>query len=158
MTSKKGEEKTKISKKAMLSAMEKTLGIVSTACQQVGITRQTHYRWMREDDKYKEKIENIEEKAIDFTESKLFQLISGIKLPETKVFIADGQIVTHETIRHFAPDTAAVIFHLKTKGKRRGYVEKQEMEHSGQVSAPQFTDAQIDKILSAVHDPSSNKK
>ena len=42
-----------IQKKAMLEAMEGSLAIVTTACKAVGISRDTHYRWMKEDPEYK---------------------------------------------------------------------------------------------------------
>ncbi len=115
----------------MLEALEKTLGIVSTACKKAGISRQTHYDWMEGDIAYKAAVENIEEKSLDFSESKLFELITGVKLPETKVFMYKGEIVTKKMIKHFAPDTAAVIFHLKTKGKKRGYFERMEVGGPG---------------------------
>jgi transcriptional regulator of acetoin/glycerol metabolism len=38
-----------IHKKAMLDALEKTLGVVTSACKSVDIARQTHYRWLQED-------------------------------------------------------------------------------------------------------------
>ena len=88
-------------KKAMLEALEKSLGVVSTACKAVGISRQTHYNWLKED-KYKTAVEELSEVAIDFAESHLHKLIK------------DG-------------NPAATIFFLKTKGKGRGYVERQEI-------------------------------
>lgn len=97
---------TDIHKKAMIEALEKSLGIVTTACKQVGISRQTHYEWLREDENYKAAVEGIADIALDFAESKLHKSIDG------------------------GSDTA-IIFYLKTKGKRRGYVERQEVEHSG---------------------------
>ena len=39
-------------KRDMLEALGKSLGIVSTACIKVGIARQTHYRWLKEDEEY----------------------------------------------------------------------------------------------------------
>jgi transcriptional regulator of acetoin/glycerol metabolism len=39
-------------KKAMIAALEKSLGIVTTACKTVGIDRGSHYNWMREDEEY----------------------------------------------------------------------------------------------------------
>jgi len=89
-------------KKAMVAALEKSLGVVSTACKAVDISRQTHYRWMREDEDYKTAVEELSEVAVDFAESHLHKLIR------------DG-------------NPAATIFFLKTKGKGRGYVERQEI-------------------------------
>jgi hypothetical protein len=89
-------------KQAMLQALEKSLGVVTTAARQTGIDRGTHYNWLKEDAEYKEAVESIEDIALDFAETKLHTLIQN-------------------------EDTAATIFYLKTKGKRRGYVERQEL-------------------------------
>ena len=93
-------------KEALLQALEKSLGVVTRACKQVGIGRATFYRWLDEDKNFKDNVNSIQEVALDFAESQLFNQIQ------------DGS-------------TAATIFYLKTKGKRRGYVERQELEHSG---------------------------
>lgn len=90
-------------KKAMIEALEKSLGIVTTACKSVGIERNTHYVWMREDEEYKKAVIGVEDIALDFAESKL-----------------------HKSIEK-GSDTAT-IFYLKTKGKKRGYIERSEMQ------------------------------
>ena len=55
----------------MVEALEKSLGIVSPACKLVGIHRQTHYRWINEDSEYKKEVDDVENVALDFAESKL---------------------------------------------------------------------------------------
>ena len=90
-------------KKAMLEALERALGIVTTACERANIARQTHYNWMKTDADYKAAVHLIHERTLDFAESSLHKAIK------------DG-------------DVAAVIFYLKTRGKARGYVERQEVE------------------------------
>jgi len=95
----KSTDKKKI---AMLEALEKSLGVVTTACKKVGIDRTTHYRWMREDDQYKADVEATKDITLDFAESQLHKQIQ------------DG-------------NTTATIFYLKTQGKKRGYVEGQEL-------------------------------
>lgn len=97
---------TDILKKAMLEALEKSLGIVTTACKTVGISRETHYRWLREDEAYKESVDSIADLTLDFVESQLHRQIQNGEVTST-------------------------IFYLKTKGKKRGFIEKQEIEHSG---------------------------
>ncbi|HNB10283.1 MAG TPA: helix-turn-helix domain-containing protein [bacterium] len=91
-----------IQKRAMLEALEKSLGVVTTAAKVVGIDRTTHYKWMTSDKKYKKAVENIDNVALDFVESKLFKSIEKGR-------------------------DAPIIFYLKTKGKKRGYIERQEI-------------------------------
>lgn len=93
-------------KKALLDALEKSLGVVTTACKTVGVDRGTFYHYCNSDAKFKQAVDEISDLALDFAESKLFKQIEK-------------------------GDTTATIFYLKTKGKRRGYVEKIEQEHSG---------------------------
>lgn len=92
-------------KKAFLDALEKSLGVVTQACMATGIPRRTVYNWLRDDPKFKADVDELSQVAVDFAESQLFQKIKK-------------------------GDTIAIIFYLKTKGKARGYVEKQELDHS----------------------------
>ncbi len=94
--------KTEQHKKAIIEALEKSLGVVTTACKKVGIGRTTFYGWLKDDPDFAEKVNDIQEIALDFVESKLFENIK------------DGK-------------TAEMIFYLKSKGKKRGYVERQEI-------------------------------
>lgn len=101
------QDRTEKHKIAMLEALEKTLGVVTSACKIVGIDRTTHYQWLKDDVAYKEAVKSIDDVAIDFAESQLHKQIGKGK-------------------------TQATIFYLKTKGKKRGYVEKQELDISGE--------------------------
>ena len=95
--------------KAMLEALEKSLGVVATASKACGLHRSSHYVWMQESPTYAEAYHEIKELVLDFAESHLHQLI------------AKG-------------DVASTIFFLKTKGKNRGYVERTEI--TGSEGAP----------------------
>lgn len=89
-------------KKALIEALEKSLGIVTTACKQVGIGRTTFYNYYNNDQEFKAQVDDIANMSLDFAESKLLEQIKD-------------------------NSTAATIFYLKTKGKKRGYVERQEI-------------------------------
>lgn len=97
-------------KKAMYDALVKQLGIVSNAAKQAGIDRTTHYKWLREDENYKAWVEEIPDLTLDFAESALFLQIKEGNVP-------------------------SIIFFLKTKGRERGYVEKQELDVTGQMES-----------------------
>jgi hypothetical protein len=89
-------------KKALLEALEKTLGVVQGACKIVGISRTTYYQYLKDDAEFKKAVDDIENIALDFAESQLHKQIQ------------DG-------------NTSATIFYLKTKGRNRGYIERQEL-------------------------------
>tara|TARA_R110000751_G_scaffold255619_1_gene355162 strand:+ start:624 stop:962 length:339 start_codon:yes stop_codon:yes gene_type:complete len=98
-------------KKDFLDALERSLGVVTAAAKACGIERRSHYRWMDEDEDYKSSVLDISESAIDFAESSLHQQIKD-KIP------------------------SSTIFYLKTKGKKRGYVETQDITVAGQGFTP----------------------
>ena len=87
---------TRLKKKMLLKALEKSLAVISPACQMIGINRQTFYNWLKSDSQLKQQYEDIKEKSLDFAETSLLL-----------------QIADH--------NTTATIFYLKTKGKLRGY-------------------------------------
>lgn len=121
--------KTDIKKKAMIQALEKSLGIVTNACKQAGISRQTHYEWMRKDLDYAAAVNDISDIALDFAESKL-----------------------HEQI--FEGSVPSIIFYLKTKGKARGYVERQEFDVK-KTEAPDLSGLSTDELLNIVENSES---
>ena len=86
-------------KKALLDALEKSLGIVSTACSITKLNRATFYRYKKDDNVFSDAVDDIQNVSLDFVES---QLLKQIK----------------------KGSTAATIFYLKTKGKKRGYTEQ----------------------------------
>ena len=103
---KKKEPKKKsitVKKTLVIKALEKNLGNISKACKKVDISRQCFYRWKEEDPKFAERVEDINELIIDFAESHLFKQIKN-NIP------------------------SSTIFFLKTKGRDRGYIEKNETD------------------------------
>ena len=93
------DNKIQHTKKALLEALKSSLGIVSAACEVVGVDRSTYYRYYNDDEVFRNECNDIENLVIDFAESKLYEQIKGNNI-------------------------TAIIFYLKTKGKRRGYYEQ----------------------------------
>lgn len=90
---------------SFLQALDDLGGNISAACMKTGIkSRQTVYNWMKNEDFSKE-VDAINESSIDFVESKLMTLISQ-------------------------DNPQAIMFYLKTKGKKRGYIETIENQVS----------------------------
>jgi hypothetical protein len=95
-------DKTDTIKRNVLDSLEKSLGVVTTAVKKAGIARSTFYEWLNNDLNFAKEVADIQNVALDFAESQLHKQIG------------DGS-------------TTATIFYLKTKGKNRGYIERQEI-------------------------------
>ena len=76
---------------------------ITATCTALGISRKTFYEWKEKKKKLAEGLEAADEAIIDFAESKLVEHINN-------------------------DDVQALIFFLRTKGKKRGYVEKTESD------------------------------
>ena len=91
-----------------LEAFKKHATNATKACEAVGIARQTYYDWQLTNLTFKEECEAIHESMIDFAESMLYKNMKNGK-------------------------ESSVLFFLKTRGRKRGYVEKQELELTGDI-------------------------
>ena len=90
-------------KETFLKALKNNLGHISNSCIAANIHRRTYYSWIDKDNKFKDDCNDVSEGLVDLVESKLLENINN-------------------------NDNTCIIFFLKTKGKSRGYIEKQEIE------------------------------
>lgn len=112
-------------KKQVLQALEKSLGIVTQACKIANIGRTQFYTWLREDPEFAQAVKEVESIVLDFAESQLHKQIN------------EG-------------NTTATIFFLKTKGKNRGYIERQQIEVSDQ--RPDLSGLSTEELKAIVYD------
>lgn len=87
-------------------AIKKSRGILTGAAQALGCSRQTVDNYIKKYKTVKDAYAEARETTIDFVETKLLKNIDS-------------------------GDTTAMIFFLKTIGRNRGYVERQEVQVTG---------------------------
>ena len=97
-----GKKERNLKKESLLQALESSLGIVSTACNRTGISRSSFYKWYKEDEEFRKKVDEIDNLKLDFVESKLFKNIENEK-------------------------EKSIIFYLQHKGHKRGYIQRQNI-------------------------------
>ena len=93
------QKRTKLAKSKMLEALEKSLGIVANALKIADISKSQYYEWLKVDEEFKSKVQDVGNTALDFAESKLFSQIKDNNHSSTQ-------------------------FYLKNKGRERGYGDK----------------------------------
>ena len=94
--------KSDILKRKLIEALEMSLGVVTTACKKANVNRSTFYEWYNNDEEFKAAVDGMQDIALDFVESSLFKQVK------------DG-------------NASSTQFYLRTKGRRRGYQERQEV-------------------------------
>ncbi len=127
-------------KEAVLEALNKSSGIVASACKAANISRFTFYKWYNEDEDFREKVDDVRELQKDFAEALILK-----KMKEG--------------------DTTMIIFYAKTQMKDRGYSER--VEHTGANGEPLLRAAEIDisklteeqrKVLLSIGEQALNDK
>ena len=109
-------------RKLFLRALWSARGIVKTACQSAGCSRDFYVRGMRNDPDFRIAVEMIQEDAIDFAEGKLLENIEkGYE--------------------------ASTIFYLKTKAKHRGYNERELIGVNPNNEIKSLTDVELNERI-----------
>ena len=98
----------KPSNEIIIKALEKSGGLIAPAAQSLGIARITLDRWLKNSVELNLARQQAFESALDMTEGMLMKNIQS------------GNV-------------ASIIFMLKTRGYKRGYSDKLNIEHKGEI-------------------------
>jgi hypothetical protein len=94
-------------KEKLLQALEKSLGIVTPACKDVGISRDRFYTYYNDDPEFKKAVDDIQNIQLDFVENQLFRKIK------------EGS-------------ERSILFYMKHRGRHRGYSDSLDITTDGQ--------------------------
>ena len=86
----------------IIDAIRESSGLLTLAAKKADVTYKTVWQYTQDFPSVKQAVEEAKEKMLDFAEGKLYEKIK------------EG-------------DNTAIIFYLKTQGKKRGYIERQEV-------------------------------
>ena len=95
--------------KTIIEALEATAGMVTYTAKKLDVSYVTLWKWMNKSPELQQALKAIKESHIDLAETKLLQNVKG-------------------------GDPGSIFFYLKCIAKDRGYVEKQQIEHSGDMT------------------------
>ena len=99
---------------------------IKAACEKIGIDRWTFYEWKRLHPEWGAEVDTAKEVILDDVEDAIYTRAK------------DG-------------DVTACIFILKTQGRRRGWIEKIDLNANVAINgANEATDAKVDAILKAL--------
>jgi hypothetical protein len=118
---------TAVKKRDMITALKNNKMHISLSVKEAEISRDVYYQWLKKDKKFVSKVEEAQNWLHDLAEEQLNKEI-------------------------LKSNFKAIKFYLETKGKSRGYVKKQEIEHKGQMitATRKMTKQEIDELMEDV--------
>tara|TARA_R100001594_G_scaffold17746_2_gene35890 strand:+ start:4737 stop:5075 length:339 start_codon:yes stop_codon:yes gene_type:complete len=90
------QNRTQINKKRMLEALEKSLGVVTTALKACDLSRTNYYKWLKEDEEFSKSVNEIENISKDFVKSKYYECVKD-KVPSVVLHAAKTKLGWNET-------------------------------------------------------------
>jgi hypothetical protein len=90
------QNRTKINKDRLLKALENSLGVITTALKACDLSRTNFYKWLKEDEEFAAKVEEIENIQKDFIKSKYYECVKD-KVPSVVIHAAKTRLGWNET-------------------------------------------------------------
>lgn len=81
----------------------------------LGVSESTLNLWKQKHKSFSESLKGGKVQADAEIAQSLYHRAKGYSHPEVKVFNNQGEIVTHDVIKHYAPDPTSIIFWLKNR-------------------------------------------
>lgn len=133
---------------ARLSAAGKTLEEIADV---LGVSSRTLNRWMGEHQELRLAVKESRQIADELVEASLYSRALGYSHPEEKAFCFEGCVVTHESVKHYPPDTTAAMFWLRNRQPER-WKEKTEgdVNINNTMNMNALTDEQLDAKIAAM--------
>ena len=89
------QNRTKINKERLLKALESSLGVITTALKATDLSRTNFYKWLKEDEDFAAKVEEIENIQQDFIKSKYYECVKD-KVPSVVIHAAKTRLGWNE--------------------------------------------------------------
>jgi hypothetical protein len=105
------KQQPEVYKKKLIQALERSLGIVTTACKEVGVSRNQFYLYYKTDEEFRKAVDDINEITLDFAEN---QLLKKIKEGSER----------------------SILFYMKYRGRNRGYTESLDINANIKMEQP----------------------
>lgn len=117
----------------------------------IGVSIKTIHNWMGKHPTFLHALKESKQIADELVVASLFSRAVGYSHKEEKVFQHEGSIITHDTVRHYPPDTTAAIFWLKNRQPKQ-WRRDQEAVTINNISeqSDEALDARLKKLLADV--------
>lgn len=103
----------------------------------------TLVKWKKAHPEFKDAIDQGKLLADANVANSLYRRAIGFSHPETDIRVVNGEIVKTEVIKHYPPETLAIIYFLKNR-RKVDWRDRQEFEHTGKIEVSDLTDDQLD--------------
>lgn len=120
----------------LIDAIHLFQGFKCVIAYNCGMARGTLDRKLEKSEKLRTALEDAKIGCHEYVKSKLMMRIDGYNHVEEKVFCNNGDIVTHETIKHYPPDVKAMEIYVKWDSHKLGEIEDEDEEQITVVELP----------------------
>lgn len=114
------------------------------------VTEQTINNWKIAHPEFFESLKLSKEQLDSRVVRSLYERAMGYSHEEEKVFNNQGEILTHDTVKHYPPDPTAMIFWLKNRQPDQWRDKREITGADGKDLIPEYTDTEIQRRVAFI--------